>query len=37
VAVREGSAAAVLKARRGTPVAISSRRSTTRKSTKGRA
>jgi hypothetical protein len=36
VAVREGSAAALLKARRGTPVAISSRRSTIRKSTKGR-
>ncbi len=36
VAVREGSAAALLKARRGTPVAISSTRSTVRKSTKGR-
>jgi S-adenosyl-L-methionine hydrolase (adenosine-forming) len=36
VAVREGSAAAVLKARRGTPVAISSTRATTRKTTRGR-
>ena len=34
VAVREGSAAVVLKARRGTPVAVSSTTATTRKTTR---